>query len=208
MWVLAAIILVAATWRSSAYLLLHLPAAYVYNAFGTRCDALAIGCFVAAAASNETYQRLVDGVRSRSWLPLIPLAALFVGHSFESAKYHYSAGMTVDALLLAVFIVQLLGLSETAMWSWLNHPVTRWLGLISYPSYLWHVWAIDAGLHLAGKNHRWEAFVASYAVTIVLASISYYLVERPFLRLKRRRGELPMPVPFFVNAPAPATPVN
>jgi peptidoglycan/LPS O-acetylase OafA/YrhL len=96
--------------------------------------------------------------------------------------------MTVDALLLGIFMIQMLGLSEAKGWNWLNSPPVRWLGLISYPCYLWHAWGLDIGSHLfAPATHKWAAISAGYLATIALAAGSYYVIERPFLWIKERR---------------------
>lgn len=66
-------------------------------------------------------------------------------------------------------------------------PVIAWIGLISYRIFLWH---FVVGLELARRGAS-ESFVllllSMLAITIPIAAASYYLVERPLLRLKYRR---------------------
>jgi peptidoglycan/LPS O-acetylase OafA/YrhL len=113
-----------------------------------------------------------------------------------TAAYHYSIGFTVDALLVMVLLVQLLLLHRHPMWSWLEHPVVRYLGIISYPLYLWHPWGLGVGTWL----HRLPPagqFVVGVTVCIALASGSYFLIEKPFLTLKKRFSPL---APAIVRA--------
>jgi peptidoglycan/LPS O-acetylase OafA/YrhL len=83
-------------------------------------------------------------------------------------------------------MAQLLVLYAAPLWSWLEHPVTRYLGTISYPMYLYHQWGDSVGRHAAPANG--PAFVIGLLATILLATGSYYVIERPFLTLKRRFG--------------------
>ena len=99
--------------------------------------------------------------------------------------YHYSAGFTVDAGLIAIFIVQVLQLYRKPLWSWLELPLVRYLGTISYPLYLYHQWGLGAVQRLYALPEGVQ-FLAGTLVCIAVASGSYFVVERPFLRLKRR----------------------
>jgi len=79
----------------------------------------------------------------------------------------------------------------------LNNRVLQWLGLISYGIYLWHEALIDWYLRLTRPvafNSSFIRMTVFMMITVVIfAALSYYLVERPALRLKRygrwnRRG--------------------
>ncbi|HEY2601394.1 MAG TPA: acyltransferase [Thermoleophilaceae bacterium] len=94
----------------------------------------------------------------------------------------------------------------------LGNKVLLWLGLVSYGIYLWHQTVFDqlARWHFDGSKliHPyigWE--VAVLAITVTIAAISYYGLERPILRLKRlvpnRRGQARGEA---LAEPAPLTP--
>ena len=184
--VVGLVILTVVAWRSLLFLVLRAPPSYVYNAFDTRCDALAIGCFLALSSERAWFHSLERWVRSSSTLPLVTLGLLWLSRHYGASSYHYSIGMTVDAVLIAVFMIQMLGLSLTPLWSWLNHPVTRWLGLISYPSYLYHVWGLSVGVRLLPHAPKVLTFAVGYAATLCFAWGSFRIVERPFLVIKDR----------------------
>lgn len=72
----------------------------------------------------------------------------------------------------------------------LSHRALAWLGLVSYGIFLWHVPVITelsrAPLIVDGPLDGVPALaVLSVVATVPLAALSYYLVERPMLRLKR-----------------------
>jgi peptidoglycan/LPS O-acetylase OafA/YrhL len=180
----AIVIVVAALWRSSLYLFAHAPVSYLYNAFDTRCDSLAIGCFLALSLDTRWFNLVRERIRSSALLPLVTLALIWLAHRFGTSAYHYTIGMTVDAVLLAVFMVQMLGLSSRPLWRWLDHPVARWLGRISYPSYLYHEWGLSVGRRLLPHAPQLLIFAAGYLATLCFAYGSYRVVERPFLAIK------------------------
>ena len=102
----AIVIVVTLLWRSTLYLFLHAPVSYLYNAFDTRCDSLAIGCFLALSLERQWFHVVRQWLQSSPLLPLVTLALIWLSHHFGTPAYHYTVGMTVNAALLAVFMVQ------------------------------------------------------------------------------------------------------
>jgi peptidoglycan/LPS O-acetylase OafA/YrhL len=76
------------------------------------------------------------------------------------------------------------------------NPVLGWVGLVSYSLFLIHVPAVTIALHRlqdANPGHftRWNAeslaaCVAILAACLLLSTLTYWAVERPFLRRKAR----------------------
>ncbi len=178
-------------WRCVAYFVLDLGSAYVYNAFDTRFDNLAVGCLLAVLSERDWFAAVAARLATSPILTLVPIALLFVSRILAPTAWHYGPGFTVDAVLIALWITQVLQLQHSLWWSWLEHPVTRYLGTISYPLYLYHLWGFGLGVRAAPDAPRAIQFVLGTLASIVLASGSYYVVERPFLRLKGRFEELP-----------------
>jgi peptidoglycan/LPS O-acetylase OafA/YrhL len=178
------IIVAVGLWRSIAFLVIGASKAYVYNAFETRFDNIAIGCLLALLLERGNLRGAVGATARWSWLPMLTLGLLVVSRVFMPTTYHYSAGFTVDAALIAIFIVQVLQLYREPLWSWLELPLVRYLGTISYPLYLYHQWGLGAvqSLHALPEGVQ---FLAGTLLCIAVASGSYFVVERPFLRLKR-----------------------
>jgi peptidoglycan/LPS O-acetylase OafA/YrhL len=66
-----------------------------------------------------------------------------------------------------------------------NRPLL-WLGLISYGFYLWQV-TIGIDLGFGGANEGFATvLIGTVVIAIPLAAASYYLIERPLMRLKYR----------------------
>jgi peptidoglycan/LPS O-acetylase OafA/YrhL len=173
-------------WRSWLILAAQVDVSYVYNAFETRFDNLAVGCLLALALEYRRVVVAAEWCARRSWYPLVTLALLLTSRTLLPGTYHWSIGLTVDALLVAVAIVQVLQLSRTRLWSWLEWPAVRYLGAISYPMYLYHAWGDSIGRRVPGDLLALE-FVAGVVATIALAAVSYHIIELPILKLKPRR---------------------
>lgn len=89
----------------------------------------------------------------------------------------------------------------------LGHPVTRYLGRISYGIFLWHLLAIEICLRVLGFTRFggafWSILALTVAMTLLFAAATYHLVEQPVQRLRRfapGRRSRPYPGPL---APEP-----
>jgi peptidoglycan/LPS O-acetylase OafA/YrhL len=72
----------------------------------------------------------------------------------------------------------------------LANRALMWLGLVSYGIYLWHQtvvrWLLDAGLNDGPGNASPLVWLAcALSLTTAIAALSYYVLERPILGLKR-----------------------
>jgi peptidoglycan/LPS O-acetylase OafA/YrhL/2-polyprenyl-3-methyl-5-hydroxy-6-metoxy-1,4-benzoquinol methylase len=173
-------ILCVLVWRSAVYLVSG-NIAYVYNAFDTRFDALAVGCLLAVCVEHEKFRWFVATITRWSWLPLVTLA---VAWPFNRPPLRFTLGFTMQAVLIALLLVQLVTLHRSRLWSWVQHPMLRYMGGISYPMYLYHQWGIGLG-DKATMLPAPAQFVIGVLATTVAAMASYHFIERPFLRLKK-----------------------
>jgi peptidoglycan/LPS O-acetylase OafA/YrhL len=79
----------------------------------------------------------------------------------------------------------------------LSHPAVVWVGLISYPLYLFH-WPALSFVHIVKGEIPKPGYVfAALAAAMLLTLITYYLVERP-LRHNRSRWVVPSLVTAFL----------
>ncbi|HSS20771.1 MAG TPA: acyltransferase [Pyrinomonadaceae bacterium] len=81
--------------------------------------------------------------------------------------------------------------------SGIANPVLVYLGRISYGLYVWHVLALAIVSNVLRKYHPLHA-LSGFALTILISSISYRLLEQPFLKLKKR-------FTYIVSRPVEAT---
>jgi peptidoglycan/LPS O-acetylase OafA/YrhL len=145
----------------------------------TRADSLLIGCCVGVIAASGLLLRSIQPIR---WTAAI-LAFLF-GAYFVGFGRLESIGLSVAALFFASLLMLLLVDPPNALIRVLNSPLLVWTGKLSYSLYLWHLYTNFAVRHL--PINRFLGLALSLSLSFAVAAASYYLVERPFLSLKRR----------------------
>jgi hypothetical protein len=178
----------------------------VYFGTDTRAQALLIGAAASALLVRDwpglTGGRFVIGSR---WARRVARTLPFFGLAGLAAAAHYAAGTVDDfrhGMLMLVAIAAVMVIAPVAMDQ--DGPVARllavrplvWLGAISYGVYLWH-WPIF--LLLNGDRTGLSGlplFVVRCVVTLLLATVSWWLIEQPIRRWR------PVRVPVLALAGA------
>ena len=162
---------------------------YIHYAFDTRADQLLVGCLLAVSLKAGLARGLFDRVTRSVWLSaataVLLLASVPAGRAWGT-RYQQTVGFALQPVIVAALIVQVIALRDTALWGWLNVKWVAYLGTISYSVYLYQ--QIVPGPVMRALDHQPAFFqlAVSCVVILALATASYQLVERPFLRLKRR----------------------
>jgi peptidoglycan/LPS O-acetylase OafA/YrhL len=145
-----------------------------------------VGCLLAVVMKRGLLIRFWRLMCSSFIPPLLILAAfvtsIHLGPMFI-ARYRDFIGFAIDPVLVAILIVQAVSLSSRSYFSWLEWPFMRFLGQISYSLYLWQQLILGSAQHLPAMP-EFVQFIVAVTITILAACFSYYVIERPFLRLK------------------------
>ena len=169
----------------------------MYMGLDTRADSLLVGCGVGLLAAwnclpaSRRAVRWTGGAAAASALVLAYLAAF----SAETRTLYFHGLLTVVAMLVGIIIVRLL-VAPSGVGRWLleSAPLVG-IGRISYGLYLYHIVAMY-GLRLVGvQREGLPGAVAIVGLSLAAALVSYFAIERPFLRLKDRlahRGVAPV----------------
>jgi peptidoglycan/LPS O-acetylase OafA/YrhL len=125
-------------------------------------------------------------LRAQSVRPLvIPagvlIVTLMVATSYASSFMHLG-GFALLATAAAAIIVWVVLAPSSYLRGFLEYGPLVWVGRISYGLYLWHYPIFKAG-SLLRLGWPLQLLVAVTA-TLTVTSLSYYLVERPALKLK------------------------
>lgn len=169
----------------------------VFYGTDTRSGPLLVGVLLAFAWKPDSLPSLRRRF-ARPALDALSVAALgAVAYMFvavhDSDSSVYRGGFLLLALASAVLLATIVH-PLSALGRLLDHPLPRGLGERSYAIYLWH-WPVLAftrpgiDLHIA----RGLVLAVQAALTLLLADLSYRLVERPIRSGALRRLRLPAP---------------
>jgi peptidoglycan/LPS O-acetylase OafA/YrhL len=188
------LIVIVAAWR--VFLLVtsaHPPFFRVYFAFDTRVDELLIGCALALWGP----QPQVPASRLLKYLgPIVLLFLAVVALKVDPVMRRLTlAGYPLIGVAAAYLIVILTSNGNSFLTHVLSLPPIVALGRISYGFYLWHYLIIhEPSIESRLFIHQ---TLLTFALTLAAAAASYWLIERPFLRLNIVRSR-PRPPPAHI----------
>jgi peptidoglycan/LPS O-acetylase OafA/YrhL len=171
-------------------------AAVFTKSFLTNADNFAMGMFAAIVfvaieqgALPERISRRVRTVSAAAILPVLIASAL----TFAIAPQFSTAGIgLVAALMILVVVVPLARGQKSRLARLLDIRPIRYVGEISLSAYLWHFpmllllgrLGLMAGDTLSGMLYNVALLLAA---TILAATVTYYLVEKPAMNYVRKR---------------------
>ena len=132
-----------------------------------------------------TPPRLRAALQVAGWVS-VALGVLLVWRVTKPGAFLFEGGYFAFALGVAAVIFCVVTTQGDSLSRALGNPAFRYLGKISYGTYLWHVplFALFSAqrLHLYG----YPLLAVRMAITLIVASGSYYLVEEPIRRRRTR----------------------
>ena len=165
-----------------------------YRRFGTHeiGDQLLIGCLLALALASPDAARRARLTRLGGRLVPYALGYLAVvaltlteKTSLAYQRSFYTVGLTLTAVSAAVVILHLVLTPDGRLARLLGRAPLPWIGSISYGLYLWHEFVLM--LATSGPPRPlWQTSAFVLLGSVAVASASFTLWERPFLRLKAR----------------------
>jgi peptidoglycan/LPS O-acetylase OafA/YrhL len=178
-------------YRAILYLALHVRWNYVYYPFDMRVDALLAGCLLALILNDANGRQLCCRLIARQWFALVPSGALvFVVFAPSTNKLVFLPLWSLEPLIIAVMLLQAAYWGQKS-WTICNSFVVITTARLSYALYLYHP--------LAGKVayilHFPHVGYSTAVLALLMATASYYLIEKPFMRMRdhgRERAALPI----------------
>jgi peptidoglycan/LPS O-acetylase OafA/YrhL len=179
-WIAAGVILFGPVARSAGWIFLRGTPYYDLELFPMVADSIAMGCLLAKISgwleTKQWYLRLFHPACSLGLVALVLLINRLMGYTVVAVL-----GASILNASLAILIHRSVYCSRDWMGRFLNWRPVAFVGLLSYSLYLWQQ------LFLNRNSTAWvNAFPQNLCFAVAAALSSYFLLEKPFLRLRRR----------------------
>ena len=155
----------------------------------TRADALMWGCLFAIYFEQIKFQVY----RQRKLVLLIPFFAVVIALLSKTILKVTGIGLSQHILLallgsygtitnisIGLIIVISIMFTHNAWFNFLNHPIMNYLGVLSYSIYIWQQ------LFFSPNMGTLTRFPINILCIFIIANGSYWIIEKPFLRWKKK----------------------
>jgi peptidoglycan/LPS O-acetylase OafA/YrhL len=196
-------------WRCIIVFGLHLPTDkydgdlsvsqhWTMHGTDTRLDSLLFGCILAVYGNPVLDETRYDGRWWKwFWVPLsvVVLVATFV---IRDEAFRQTVRYTAQGLAMFPLFIVAIRYPDWGVMKFLNHRAVKFVGVLSYAFYLVHNTIIEVVVYQLPHRPLLLGCL-SLVISLVISALVYYLVEKPFARLRKR-------ISAFKAARAPAKP--
>lgn len=159
----------------------------IYRLSETRFDSIAWGMLLAALCELDQRERIIDFLSSHKAI-CVGIALILGSYVIRNAWFVDTFRYTLRSIGMVPLIAGVVfSKNLTGVQVFLEASLLRWIGRLSYSLYIWH-----SGASYYKKLLPWELSspiamgFALLFISFVLACVSYYFIEQPFLRLRHR----------------------
>jgi peptidoglycan/LPS O-acetylase OafA/YrhL len=177
--------LAALIWRTLLIQVLNVSAEYTYKATDTRFDSILYGAILAVALEVKSVASWFK--RFDALLPLgVAFAVLLGTFLWRNAEFRETLRYSLQGMALVPIVYGILyGSRLKRVRDLLAMAPMIWIGRVSYSLYLWHVPVLNC-ISLGFPEMRLtETYIMALPLTVLVSAASYYLVERPFVSLRK-----------------------
>ena len=167
--------------RTASWELMRSSGDGIGHRFETVADAIAIGCVLAGTRDwlhrQPSYQRLLES----GLFFVVPCLAIAGSMLYDHPVANFLIGISVMNLAIAATLDWCVTFGSGRVGRALNWAPLAYVGTISYSLYLWQQLFLNRTSDAASA-----AFPVNLGLACAAALTSYYVIEQPALRLRRR----------------------
>ena len=154
---------------------------FIYTKTETRSDAILIGCMFAFIFRYMSISQKLLKTLGYISVVLVVIVAYLLGDVQKG--FLYQGGFSLIAFLAGVVVLAVV-LVPSFGGPLVNSRVLIWWGQRSYGIYLWHllIFRVFSRHEFFGSTHL--RIVIAVGFSLVVAEVSWRLIERPFIRMK------------------------
>jgi peptidoglycan/LPS O-acetylase OafA/YrhL len=161
---------------------LHLgPQAGVGETFQTVGDAIAVGCLLAGYRDELHASRRYLSLQGSPFFAFVPVVAVLAGLTQHHPLVSGAVGEPIINVCIALTVDYCIRNSRGSVGRVLNWGPLAFVGTLSYSLYLWQQLFLNRQ-----STAPFAVFPLNLALAFGAAFLSYYLVERPFLRWREQ----------------------
>lgn len=169
---------------------------FSHGSFFRYFDSLAIGCGCAILLARCSHAVRARLDKSRAWVPLLAVGLIMLPNFFIPLALPTSlvqvSAYTLQASGFGLLLMQSVCFPRLMCYRWLNWPVIKHIGVLSYSIYIWQQIFFTNPMDFGLKDAWWLDFPGALIMALGAAHVSYYGLEQPFLKLRARfRGKVP-----------------
>ncbi|MEW6643451.1 MAG: acyltransferase [Pseudomonadota bacterium] len=179
-----------------------------YYRTDTRIDSILYGAVLACMLELPRFDDLLRRIGDTAGFA-IAIVILLVTFVYRDAFFRETIRYSLQGIaLIPVFYAILFNARFGWLRHMLEHPLMTWIGRLSYSLYLWNEVVLSLAPKLLPMQSFWGHYGLGLLLCFLVAALSYYGVERPFMSLRRafrRDGSTERPAPDAVDAGGPTT---
>ena len=150
-------------------------------------DAILWGVAIALLSADETYSHVLRKAAANRWAILAAIMFALISAFAVSGNWKIDfAFLTLRGISIPFAILGTTILYKSAASRVLESTPIVWIGWLSYSLYLWQELFLPPDTELIQSFEQLQRFPVNLLAAIVCAVASYYLIEKPFIKLGTR----------------------
>lgn len=176
----------ALAWRCILHFHFHASFIRTYYATDTRFDSILFGCVFAIVANPVLHDPLHSWfLRRMKWLLSLSVVVLLGTFLVRYESFRETLRYTLQALALIPLFIAAIHYRKSWPVLFLNLPLVRFLGVLSYTLYLCHSMIMESVMRVWMTN-SFVTGTVSLACALGFATLVHYWIERPCTKIRRR----------------------